>query len=254
MTIGIPYPDIANPDISVFNTLIYQNGGAIYDEDAKHTLIDSEAGVRAFKLYTSFYNNHGLPTVFDFVSRFRSGEMPLGIAPYTTYNTLAVSAPEIRNLWDFTLIPGTLNENGEIDRSVHSNGVCCLMIATDDETVKKDAWEFMKWWVSADAQVRFGREMESILGTSARYATANTEALRQLAWSSDQLAILEEQQASAVGFREIAGGYSTTRHMTNAVRRVINTKEDPRETLLTYSRTINEEIKIKRQEFNLPID
>ena len=42
--------------------------------------------------------------------------------------------------------------------------------------------------------------------------------------------------------------------MTNAVRRVINTKEDPRETLLTYSRTINEEIKIKRQEFNLPID
>ena len=254
MTIGIPYPDIANPDISVFNTLIYQNGGAIYDEDAKHTLIDSEAGVRAFKLYTSFYNNHGLPTVFDFVSRFRSGEMPLGIAPYTTYNTLAVSAPEIRNLWDFTLIPGTLNENGEIDRSVHSNGVCCLMIATDDETVKKDSWEFMKWWVSADAQVRFGREMESILGASARYATANTEALRQLAWSSDQLAILEEQQASAVGFREIAGGYSTTRHMTNAVRRVINTKEDPRETLLTYSRTINEEIKIKRQEFNLPID
>jgi len=57
-----------------------------------------------------------------------------------------------------------------------------------------------------------------------------------------------------VGFREIAGGYSTTRHMCNAIRRVINNKEDARETLLTYARTINEEIKVKRKEFNLPID
>ena len=68
------------------------------------------------------------------------------------------------------------------------------------------------------------------------------------------LAILEKQMSNTHGFREIAGGYSTTRHMTNAVRKVITTKEDPRETLLNYARTINEEIKIKRREFNLPTD
>jgi hypothetical protein len=112
----------------------------------------------------------------------------------------------------------------------------------------------MKWWVSTEAQVRFGREMESVLGASARYQTANREALRQLAWGSKQLAVLEEQMAHTHGFPEIAGGYSTTRHITNAIRRVITTKQDPRETLLTYARTINEEIKIKRREFNLPID
>ncbi|MBQ6715878.1 MAG: hypothetical protein IJN21_05085, partial [Clostridia bacterium] len=60
--------------------------------------------------------------------------------------------------------------------------------------------------------------------------------------------------ATTVGFREIAGGYSTTRHMTNAIRRVINTKEDARETLITYARTINEEIRIKRKEFGLPLE
>ena len=60
--------------------------------------------------------------------------------------------------------------------------------------------------------------------------------------------------AKTRGFPEIAGGYSTTRHMTNAIRRVINTKDDARETLLTYSKTINEEIKIKRQEFGLATD
>ena len=254
LTVAIPFPDIAIADTSVLNTMIYQNGGEIYDKEAKRTLIDSEAGVAAFKQYVSLYNDYGLPTIFDFVSRFRSGEMPMGVASYATYNTLMISAPEIRGLWDFTLVPGTIQEDGSIDRTAHTAGLCCMMIKTDDEKVRNNAWEFMKWWVSADAQVRFGREMESVLGASARYQTANRDALRRLAWSNEQLAVLEEQMAHTHGFPEIAGGYSTTRHMTNAIRRVITTKEDPRETLLTYARTINEEIRIKRQEFNLPVD
>ena len=263
LTVAVNFPDIAIADISILNSMIYQNGGSIYDAEAKRTVIDSEAGVEAFKQYTSLYNDYGLPVVFDFVSRFRSGEMPLGVASYATYNTLMVSAPEIRGLWDFTLFPGTLKEDGTIDRTAQTDGLCCMMIATDDEKTKQNAWKFMKWWVGSDdlgdpesenAQVRFGREMESILGSSARYQTANREAIRQLAWSKKQLNVLETQMAQTRGFPEIAGGYSTTRHITNAIRRVINTKEDPRETLLNYARTINEEIRIKRREFNLPVD
>ena len=165
-----------------------------------------------------------------------------------------VSAPDIRGLCDFTLFPGTVQENGEIDRSVHSGGTCCLMVKTDNEKVKRNGWEFMKWWVSAESQVRFGREMESVLGASARYQTANRDALRELSWSNAQRKILEEQMSHTVGFREIAGGYSTTRHITNAIRRVITEKTDAREALLNYARTINEEIRIKRREFNLPVD
>ena len=254
LTVGVPFPDVAIADTPVFNSMVYQNGGEIYDEEAKRTLIDSEAGVAAFKQYTSLYNDYGLDVVFDFLSRFRSGEMPLGVANYSTFNTLMVSAPEIKGLWDFTLFPGTKKEDGTIDRTTHTAGLCCMMVKTDDETTKKNAWEFMKWWVGADAQVRFGREMESILGSSARYQTANRDALKQLAWSNKQLRVLLEQMNHTHGFPEIAGGYSTTRHITNAIRKVINTKEDQRETLLTYARTINEEIRIKRREFNLPVD
>ena len=254
MSVGVPYPDITTADISILNSMIYQHGGQVYNEEATHTTIDSENGVAAFKLYTSLYNDYGLPTVYDFVSRFRSGEMPLGVASYSTYNTLTVSAPEIRGLWDFALFPGTVQEDGSVDRSVHSAGVACMIVATDDHKIKDNSWEFLKWWVSTPTQVRFGREIEAVLGSSACYTTANRAALDQLAWSSDQLAVLKEQMASTVGFREIAGGYSTTRHMTNAIRRVINDKDDARETLLTYSKTINEEIRIKRREFNLPTD
>ncbi len=265
MSVGIPYPDIVNPNLSVFYAMIYQLGGSIYNDDATMTTINSEAAVSAFETYTMLYNDYGLPTIFDFVSRFRSGEMPMGIFDYTTFNTLNVSAPEIRGLWDIAVLPGTvvtdengnpvLDENGEpvIDHAGHSQGACCMMIATDDEQTKQNAWTFMKWWVSTDAQVRFGREIESILGSSARYATANIAAIEQLAWSEEQLAVIRDQMSVAVGFREVAGGYYTTRHLTNAVRKVTNEKTDPRETLLDYARTINEEIVKKRTEFGLPV-
>lgn len=253
MSVGIPYPDIVNPNLSAFYAMIYQRGGTIYNEDATMTTLNSEAAVEAFEIYTMLYNDYGLPTIFDFVSRFRSGEMPIGIFDYTTFNTLNVSAPEIRGLWDIAILPGTLQADGTINHSGHSQGACCMMIATNDEAKKHNAWEFMKWWVSTDSQVRFGREIESILGSSARYATANIAAINQLAWSEDQLAVIHEQMKVAIGFREVAGGYYTTRHITNAVRKVTNDKTDPRETLLDYARTINEEIVKKRDEFGLPV-
>ena len=258
MSVGIPYPDIAAPNLSSYYAMLYQLGGTLYNDSATHTTINSEAGVQAFERYTSLYNDYGLPTIFDFVSCFRSGEMPLGIFDYTTFNTLTVSAPEIRGLWDIAILPGTSRtaEDGStyVDHSGHSQGACCMMIATDSETTKQNAWQFMKWWTSTDAQVRFGREIEAVLGSSARYATANIAAIEQLSWSEAQLKVIREQMTWAVGFREVAGGYYTTRHMTNAVRKVTNDKTDPRETLLDYARTINEEINKKRLEFGLPID
>ena len=253
LTVGVAYPDVNNLDMAVLYSMMYQNGGTLYNKTGDKALVDSEAGIHAFKTYTSFYNNYGTPIIFDFMSRFRTGEMPVGIANYTTYNTIVVGAPEIRNLWDFTYIPGTINEKGELDRSNAAGGVCTMMINNHDESAQLDAWEFMKWWVSADIQVRYGREMEALLGASARYATANLEALKQLSWNADQIEILEKSLDETVGIPEVPGSYFTPRHIVNAARKVVNEKEDPRETLIDYTRKINDELTRKRQEFGLPV-
>ncbi|MBP5602327.1 MAG: extracellular solute-binding protein [Treponema sp.] len=295
LTVGVPYPNVNVLDMSVLYSMIYQADGRIYNPAGDKSIVDSEAGISAFKTYTSLYNNYGIPLVYDFMSRFRTGEMPVGIANYTTYNTIVVGAPEIRNLWDFTYIPGTINSQGELDRSNAASGVCTMMIKNginlDDldlssipdlvyssfsgktfedgvipgvdqktwakvmknETIQKDAWEFMKWWVSAETQVRYGREMEAILGASARYATANVEALKQLSWNSSQIEILEESLDQTFGVPEVPGSYFTPRHIVNAARKVVNEKDDPRETLIDYTRKINEELTRKRLEFNLPV-
>ena len=49
----------------------------------------------------------------------------------------------------------------------------------------------------------------------------------------------------------MAGGYYTPRSIDNAVRTVVNQSENARETILDFADDIDEEIKIKRQEFNL---
>lgn len=245
-------------NLSAFQSMLFQHGARIYNDKGTRTLIDSENGVEAFRLFTDFFTSYGLPMDFDFVSRFRSGEMPIGVVDYGAYNTLVVSAPEIRGLWEFAPLPGTevTRADGSVylERKVATGGNCSVMIRNEDEATKLRAWEFMKWWVSTPTQVRFGREMESILGASARYPTANRAALRQMAWNAKQLSVLEASIENTVGVPEVPGGYYTPRHLTNAVRKVINDRDDPRETLIDYAREINEELTKKRREFGLDLE
>ena len=129
-----------------------------------------------------------------------------------------------------------------------------MMIASDDEKVKQNSWEFMKWWAKTETQVQFGREIEALLGSSARYATANRDAFVQLSWSAEDIKVLDAQWEQTVGIREVPGGYYTGRHIGNAIRKVLNDKDDTRETIIDYSIKIDEEIEKKRKEFGLPLE
>ncbi len=246
------------PDLSMYFALLFQYGGDMYNAAGTHTTVDTEEAIEAFDLYARFFNDYGLPQIYDAVSRFRSGEMPIVIGAYSLYNTLMVSAPEIRGLWDFTLIPGTEYTKADgstyIDRSDFITGSASMMIATDNEKLKQKSWEFLKWWAKPDTQVSFGREMEALLGSSARYATANRDAFSRLSWSVNDIAVLNDQWDQTVGIREVPGGYFTGRHISNAIRKVLIDKDDTRETIIDYSVKIDEEIRKKRIEFGMNLE
>ncbi|MCL2765645.1 MAG: extracellular solute-binding protein [Treponema sp.] len=252
MQVGIPSVatnEQALIDFSNFLAHLFQRGGRLYNDDGSRTLLDSEIAIEAFDVYTKFFTHYKAPVVYNFVNRFRTGEMPLAFADYTNFNTLEVFAPELRGLWGFARVPGLKRPDGVIDRSV-STGTLASMIFSNSKRPDL-AWEFMKWWVSSDTQLRFGRELESIMGAAARYPTANYQAFRQLSWGSEQMAVLDEQRSWAVGVPEVPGGYFISRHITNAARRILNEGQDTRETLLDYTIVINDELKKKRQEFGL---
>ena len=71
---------------------------------------------------------------------------------------------------------------------------------------------------------------------------------------TDAIAVLKEQWNQTVGIREVPGGYYTGRHVTNAIRKCLNEKDDPRETILDYVILINDELTKKRKEFGLPLE
>lgn len=243
---------ISHGGVSTYLTLLYQQGEELYKEDGIATNLDSEAAIDAFTRWTELYELYDLPLWYDAANRFRMGEMPILVSDFGLYNFLSVFAPELRGEWDFTLVPGTRRKDGTIDRSVPVGGPGAMIL--DAAQNKEDAWEFLKWWTSTETQVRFGRELESLMGPAARYASANLEAVRELPWTVEEYDLLEEQRSWVKGVPNVPGAYMVGRHLDNAFRRVIYYNEPARDTLLDYNRVMNEEITIKRMEFGLEVE
>jgi len=252
LTVGVPETNSLNLGISsginFFNKILLQNGGQYYTEDHTKTLFDSKAAYYAFSKWTELYTEYSLDRDFNFYNRFRSGEMPMGIQPFSVYNQLSQAAPEIRGLWEFAPIPGTETENG-INRSDSSIVTGCVMLRAVSNP--KYAWEFMKWWTSAETQAQYGNELEATMGVAARYSTANTEAFAMLNWSEEERSILDAQRKNIIGIPEIPGSYFVSRCLTNAFRKVLTESTTPIKALNTYNKDINTEIMRKREEFGL---
>lgn len=244
-TTGVPVLEVNR----AYAMLLYQMDGSFYLNEGAKSGLDTETGLAAFKSWTNFYTSYKLPLIFDFPMRFRTGEMPVGIQDYTFYNYLSVSAPEIKGLWEFVPVPGFKQADGTIRRDVASGGTATVMLK---QAKNKDAaWQFMKWWVSKDAQVRFGREMEGLMGAAARYPTANVKALQELPWPTRDYRRLQEQWEWVKGIPEVPGGYFTGRHLDNALREVVNNGTNSTDALYDYVQEIDYEIEQKRKEFNL---
>lgn len=254
MTAGIQPPNSAAGNYTALSSmamLLYQRGGEMYLDGSTRSGLSSQEAKDAFSMWVSLYVDYELPVKYDALTRFRSGEMPVVIEDFTFYNLLQVAAPEIRGMWSFCAVPGTVREDGRVDHSVSGTGICCMLMNAAED--KDASWEFMKWWTSAKTQTQYGKEIENQLGVSARYPSANVEAFASMPWSASELGILNAQWDTVKGIPEVPGGYFTARHLNNAFRRVLNYHEDPGETLLDYVKNIDKEITTKRKEFGLEV-
>ena len=227
-----------------FACMVLQQGSSYYNSDLNKSMLDSPECVSAFEQWTDFYTKYGFMQSYDAFSRFRTGEYPIIIADYTFANQLEALAPEIKGLWDFTSIPGTLRDNGEISHSVNSNGTCAV-IFNKNESMKYKSWEFIKWFTSEKIQTEYASRTESIMGVTGRFDTANTEALKNLSWSHSQLERLMKQREELEEIPVIPSSYAVTRNIMNAFRDTVNNGKNPRDTLIWYNRDINQEIKRK---------
>ncbi len=246
MTFGLPVADV----VGTYSTLMYQNGAELYNKNGSKCLLSEVANTDAFEMMTDFFKNYSLELSYNFVNRFRTGEMPIAIDMISAYNNLKVSAPEIEGLWGIALIPGIMQEDGTtINRTGYMSGTGSMIFNSSNR--KNDAYKFLEWWTRAESQVQFGTEIESILGPSSRYMAANKEAFYDLPWTDAELEVIKTQLESSRSVPQVPGSYFIARHLNNAFRAVVISGEDLKDSLIKYNEVINEELSVKRKEFGL---
>lgn len=238
-----------------YPSLVYQFGGNLYKGTGNDYGIagnlGTDAAMEAFKTYTDFFTNYGFNPNVDFPTRFRTGEMPIGVIKYTTYCQLEVFAPEIKGLWSFTTLPGVKGEDGNMNDSYVIETVNSAILNTSKK--KEAAWKFVKWWNNTETQLQYANTVESVMGTSARYPAADPEVIKRLPWSNAELTQILSQMQSTVGIPAVPGNYMLTRMVLYSFNNVVAEGANPRETLYLNLKTIDKEITNKRREFHLSV-
>ena len=237
-------------DIGIFNTFIYQNGGALYSNAGTTISFDQDVTLDAFTQLCHFFTTYNFPLKFDAANRFRSGEMPMFIGDYITYyNQFTVFAPELKGLWGFTTVPGTVREDGSVNYSIATtmNSIVIMMDAADRGT-DQAGFDFIKWWMSADVQGEYANELVALLGPAGKYATANRDAFADMSWTANELAEINKQIENLQGVPEMPGSYIIARNVEFAFLNVYNNDAVPSEALQDYTNTVNAEFTRKREE------
>ncbi len=242
--VGMPH------DTTITNMFIYQNNGSLYTNGGTTISFDQDITLDAFTQLCTFFTTYRFPLTYDAANRFRSGEMPLFIGDYITYyNQFTIFAPELKGLWGFTTIPGTVQEDGSINKSVMAaiNTIVIMMDAADRGT-DEAGFKFIKWWMGATVQGQYANELVALLGPAGKYATANMDAFNDMSWTASELKEIQNQFSNLQAVPEMPGSYIIARNIEFAFLNVYNNDYVPSEALQDYTNTINAEFQRKRDE------
>ena len=236
----------------IYDAFLFQNGGAYYSDDGHFSALDTQEAFTAFKQTCELYTNYSIPVTANYFTQFRTGEMPMIIGTSADYLSFTSASPEIAGNWDIAPIPATVTEDG-LNRSSSGLPVDCSMIMEQSQ-YKDEAWEFLKWWMSDETQIRFANGIESQLGITARYFSANKKAFAALPFSKEESAVINTFFENNVESKIVLGGYYTSRHIQNAWIRCVESGMDLRSSLEEAVEDINIELKRKQQEYDLYVD
>jgi ABC-type glycerol-3-phosphate transport system substrate-binding protein len=247
-----------SPGGDLLPLFVLQNGGNFFNADLTATVLDDPIGIAALTEWSSLFTMHGAPMVSDFFNRFRTGEMPIGINDYSLYNMLDYAALEIKGDWAMYPVPGVRQPDGTIDRTIVTSAGAWPDVASRSGFITKSrpareeyAWEFVQWFMSEEIQATFAMELEAMFGPSARYNTANIEALKSLPWDRHSLDTIMTSLANVRELPGVPGAYLIGRHTGNALNEIVLSGITPRAAMRKYAEVINSEIMRKRIELGL---
>ena len=237
-----------------YQMLLYQMGTSMYANDYK-SFNQNVTALTAFDELCSLFMDYSLPISYD-MTRFRTGEIPIVVANWTTYNTF-MGYYELRGLWTMESLMGWEHDyDGDgvtdyVDRSsiLNLDGIVIPRGSSSEQNV----WQYIKWYTGNDAQTRLARQqLATASNTTVKYNTANLNALLQQAWTDEEFNALVDQIGYLKGIPFNPGDYNIGRYVNFAFLAVYNSKANAVDSLLNYVVDIDKELARKRKEYHLP--
>lgn len=233
-------------------TLITQHGGNFFMPDGFTSAMDLPESIRGFVEYIELYTKHNMPKAGAGMTQFRTGEWVMFIEGYWTYSNLVASAPEIEGRWAPGLIPGTKRPDGTINHGTFTGGTNFGIPSTTKNY--KEAWEFMKWFLSAEVQAKFVNELRARTPGALMVPSA-PEALHNLDTLPEAIAMAIHDQIN----ESVAVPYAPTqsvhyRYVEFAIQKCIQQGADPETEAKLAAQEMNREMETRKIEYKRFID
>lgn len=231
-------------DISMF---IWQRGGDVYSVDRKRSGLDSPEAIKAFTEFTELFTKYKVPLEVNFFMDFTKGDIPLMTAPFWDYSSLVFGAPEIKDKWTLSLVPGTIQDDGSINHAAYIGGNTLILFKNSKRT--DDGFKWIKWFLDQETQSKLANLVpERIRG--GMFIPANRFAMKDLPLPQDHVNVLMEQAAASVApaFALVPASV-THRYFNFAANKAVLQGENPEKAIREAAAEMNNELLRKQKEF-----
>lgn len=204
---------------AVTSPFFFQHSAVIYSEDGSKVSFNSREGMDALNEMIDLYKVYSMQqAVPSFYNSFRYAELPIGIGNSQLYLQLTSAAPELSGLWDIAPAPGT-EVDGEVVRYQPANVTACMIFKNTKHS--DEAWEFLKWWMSAEVQSEYSYTMRCTYGSEYFWCSANLNAFDSLPLSEEHKQVILEQWRWQKEMPRHPANYMVERSVSNIWNNVV---------------------------------
>ncbi len=227
---------------------LFNYGAQLYSDGGFATGLQSDEAVAAVRFMADSFTIYGMPlTTSSFFESFRYGRMPIGISNTETYMKLTTAAPEVAGLWNLDLYPATVLPDGTENRYATGSAQTGIIFANTSQP--NEAWQFLRWWMSAETQSDFQEQLILSYGREYLWFSANLEAFSRLDIPEEHRAVILDQWQWLQEPVRLPGGYMQERELSNVWNRIVFDGVNARVAIDRSITTINREITRKMEEF-----
>ena len=230
-----------------FQMFLWQQGGDMYSEDRTKSAWDSPQSLKAFKEYTSFYNDYKIPQSPQHFEAFRRGELPVACIPWWTYANYIIGLPDLAGKWSISLVPGT-KRDGKVYHTNWAAGTPLAMFKSSKH--KKEAWELIKYMTGKDFQAKYTELVMTRIPGSIHLPSSKAAYSAMQIPEEHRKVLLQQAEYSTAPPFAIASEMIVNRYIEFAINEVVVQKLKPEEALTKAAAQMNGDLKTKIAEYN----